>query len=371
MSVRVRFAPSPTGSLHLGSALTALLNVLYARRFGGVAVLRIDDTDETRNVAGAEQQIEADLAWLGLEFDEGPVRQSERAARHVEVAESAAGAVRRDGALWLEAPGIEPFVILRSDGRPTYHWATAVDDLDLGITHVIRGNDHLSNTALHEAAIRSLGGTPPAYLHHALIQGEEGKLSKREGDLSVSGLREAGTPPEAIISYLGLLGGLGSGSVATVAELAERFDPQRIPRGTVAFDERRLRSLSTAVLRTLDEDELIARTLPFCPPGAAAGQVAVLAPALRGVHSLREAGDLVASVVEPPEPHPVAGLAEVRGRFPEQLDEDEARELVAELRRQGVALREVRMALTGREHGPELWAVLAALPRDEAMRRAA
>src|SRR5262245_18678252 len=106
MSVRVRFAPSPTGSLHLGSALTALLNVLYARHFGGKVALRIDDTDEARNVPGAEQEIAADLAWLGLAFDEGPFRQSERVSRHLEVAEAAENTVRRDGALWLEAPGV-------------------------------------------------------------------------------------------------------------------------------------------------------------------------------------------------------------------------------------------------------------------------
>jgi glutamyl-tRNA synthetase len=371
MSVRVRFAPSPTGSLHLGSALTALLNVLYARHFGGKAVLRIDDTDEARNVPGAEAEIAADLAWLGLAFDEGPFRQSERVARHLEVAEAAEGAVRRDGAVWLEAPGVPAFVIVRSDGRPTYHWATAVDDVDLGITHVIRGNDHLSNTPLHEAAIRSLGATPPTYIHHALIQGDEGKLSKREGGFSVAGLREAGVPAEAVVSYLGLLGAAGPGAVTPLGEMAERFAPDRIPRGTIAFDERRLRSLSTAVLRMLPDAELVARTLPFAPPQAEATQVTTLAPALRGVHSLREAGDLVASVVEPPVPHPVPGLAEIRGRFPERLDEDEARGLVDELRREGLPLREVRLSLTGREHGPELWAVLAALPRDEAMRRAA
>ena len=132
---------------------------------------------------GAEREIERDLSWLGLGWDEGPVRQSERSGRHLAAASQAQGAYHRDGAVWLSAPGVPEFVIVRSDGRPTYRWASAVDDADLGITHVIRGNDHLPNAALQIAAVRALGEEPPVYLHHALVRGEGGgKLSKREGD---------------------------------------------------------------------------------------------------------------------------------------------------------------------------------------------
>ncbi len=370
MSARVRFAPSPTGSLHLGSALTALLNVLFARSRDGTVVLRIDDTDESRNVPGAESAILDDLRWLGLDWDEGPVRQSERSQRHLEAA-AAVDARRRDGALWLSAGRAGEFVIVRSDGRPTYNWASAVDDLDLGITHVIRGSDHLSNTPLQQAAIRALGGEPPAYIHHALIQGGQGKLSKREGDASVSDLRAAGHPPEAVVNYLGLLASSGAGDVLSLPELIARFDPRRIPRGSVHFDPARLRSLSTRHLRSLPESDLVERVLAFSPPGSDRAQVAALAPALRGVHTLAEAGELVSAVLEPPARHPLPALASLRERYPDRLSEQEARELVDELRRRQVPLKEARVSLTGRERGPELWAVLAALPRDEAIRRAA
>ena len=162
MTVRVRFAPSPTGSLHLGSALTAVANWLFARQQGGELVLRIDDTDEEREVEGAERAIEQDLRWLGLGWDEGPVRQSERRQRHLEQAAAAEGAHTRDGAVWLSSPGLSEFVIVRSDGRPTYRWASAVDDADMGITHVIRGNDHLPNAALQIAAVRCARGRAAA-----------------------------------------------------------------------------------------------------------------------------------------------------------------------------------------------------------------
>jgi glutamyl/glutaminyl-tRNA synthetase len=371
MPVRVRFAPSPTGPLHLGSALTAVVNWLFARRSEGQLVLRIDDTDATRTVEGAEQAIEDDLRWLGIDWDEGPIRQSDRTQRHLEAAKRAAGAHARDGAIWLHAADAPEFVIVRSDGRPTYHWATAVDEVDLGITHVIRGNDHLSNTPLQIAAIRSLGAEPPVYLHHALVRGDQGKLSKREGADSIAGLRERGYPPEAVLNLLGLIASSGPGDVMDREQLIARFDPERLPRGEVVLETSRLRSLATAHLSRLPEAELVARVQPFAPASATSEQMLALAPALRGVHTLAEAGDLVACVTQPPAQHSLPELATVRSRYPDQLSEQQAREMVDELRREGVPLREARMALTGRERGPELWAVLAALPRDEAMRRAA
>lgn len=371
MAARVRFAPSPTGALHLGGALTALLNRLFADANDGSLLLRIDDTDPTRTVEDAEAAILDDLCWLGLGWDEGPVRQSGRAERYTEAAGRATGAVLRDGAVHLAAPGVPEFVILRSDGSATYHWATAVDDLDFGITDVIRGNDHLSNTPLQAAAIRSIGGSPPRYLHHALLVDAEGKLSKRDSSAAVSGLREQGLPAEAVVNYLGLIGSGGPGDVLSRPELAERFGEHRLSVGTLQLDPGRLRSLSTAWLRRIPAAELVDRVLPFSPPGTPREQVAALEPALRGVHTLAEAGELVAAVVRVPERRSLPTLASARARYPEQLSEAQARELVDELRRLGVPLREARMALTGLPRGPELWAVLAALPRDEAMRRAA
>ena len=371
MAARVRFAPSPTGALHLGGALTALLNRLFADAHGGSLLLRIDDTDPARTVAGAEQDILADLAWLGIGWEEGPVRQSDRAARYTEAAGGASGAVLRDGAVRLSVPGVPEFVILRSDGSATYHWATAVDDLDFGVTDVIRGNDHLSNTPLQAAAIRSLGGEPPRYLHHALLVDEGGKLSKRDDASSVAALRAAGTPAEAVVNYLGLIGSGGPGDVLDRSQLAARFDEQRLAVGTLRLDPSRVRSLSTAWLRRLPAGDLADRVLAFSPDGTPRDAVVALEPALRGVHDLAEAGELVAAVVRTPERRSLPELAAVRSRYPERLSEAEARALVDELRSAGVPLREARLALTGAPRGPELWAVLAALPRDEAVRRAA
>jgi len=228
--VRVRFAPSPTGSLHLGGALTAVANRRFADERGGVLVLRIDDTDTAREVAGSEGEILRELAWLGISWDEGPVRQSERAERHRE-AGRAIGTPDEEGALRFQRT-----TLLRADGRPTYHLASVVDDLDLGITHVIRGKDLLPSTPLHEAIARALGAEPPEYLHHGLLVGNDGrKLSKREQAASLAGLRELGIPPEAVRAYL------------------EELD---LPRGDVRFDETRLRRLAVEALGALSDEEL-------------------------------------------------------------------------------------------------------------------
>jgi len=369
--VRVRFAPSPTGSLHLGSALTALTNLLFARSQEGTMLLRIDDTDAARLVRGGEQTIVDDLRWLGIDWDQGPVRQSDRAERHRAAARSAAGVELRDGALVLTGEGIRPFVIIRSDGRPTYHWASVVDDADHSITHVIRGNDHLANRPLHEAAFRALGAPVPVFLHHAVVLGEHGKLSKREGAASIAELRAQGYPAEAVVNQLGLVASSGPGEVLTMDELVDRFDPARLARGEVRLEQARLDSLSTAHLASLSDDELAERILPFAPSNLDPAALRALAPGLRGAHTLVEAAQIAASVLEPPTRHPLPLLAELRGEYPERLDEAQARALVDELRSRGVPLRDARLALTGRERGPELWTVLRAIPRDEAIRRAA
>ena len=187
MNVRVRFAPSPTGSLHLGSALSAVAN----RRRGDWMLLRIDDTDAARNVAGGEEQLVADLEWLGIVWNDGPVRQSDRRERHLEAAQ----------ALGERFDGI---TLVREDGRPTYHLASVVDDIHFGITHVIRGNDHRPNEALHRRLHEALRTEPPEYVHHGLVLGPDGKkLSKRShGVATVADLREQGIPPEAVRAYL-------------------------------------------------------------------------------------------------------------------------------------------------------------------------
>ena len=203
MSVRVRFAPSPTGSLHVGNALTAVANRRFADEHGGSLALRIDDTDPSRTVAGGEEAILADLAWLGVAWDEGPLRQSERARLYAAAVEQAlaAGAAQRDaeGAVRLVPGGT---TLLRADGTATYQLATVVDDLELGITHVIRGSDHRANLPIQTRIASALGAHLPVVIHHGLVLGEDGKkLSKRHGHSSVEELRDQGIelPPNLFV----------------------------------------------------------------------------------------------------------------------------------------------------------------------------
>jgi glutamyl-tRNA synthetase len=328
---RVRFAPSPTGTLHVGNALSAVAN----RHFGDYLLLRIDDTDPARNVPGGEEGILEDLRWLGVVWDEGPVRQSERAARHLEAAQTAGLPQRFQGVmLW------------RDDGSPTYQLASVVDDADFGITHVIRGSDHRPNEELHSALHRALGTTPPHVIHHGLVVGADGKkLSKRAEGATVASLRDAGYPAEAVRAYL------------------EELD---LPRHDVHLDLDRIRSLSVDVLAQLDDGELADR---LAIPVAAV-------PLVRGAHDLVEARTLALSVLEPASfgrdrsPVTLERFVELRVPLPEVLEKEEAKSLVRELKAVGGDLRALRLALTGAERGPELWAVLRALPRDEAIRRA-
>jgi hypothetical protein len=298
-------------------------------------LLRIDDTDSARNVEGGEQGIFDDLRWLGIEWDEGPVRQSERAARHMEAA--------RDAGLPQRFEGV---MLWRDDGSPTFHLASVVDDVDYGITHVIRGSDHRPNEELHAALHRALGTKPPHVIHHGLVVGDDGKkLSKRAQGATVASLRDAGFPGEAVRAYL------------------EELD---LPKHDVHLDLDRIRSLSVDVLSRLDDDELAAR----------AGVPAEAAALMRGAHDLVEARTLALSVLDLPSnrlllsPETLERFVELRSSLPDVLSKDEAKAVVRELKAVGGNLRALRVALTGAERGPELWAVVRALPRDEALRRA-
>ena len=331
---RVRFAPSPTGWLHLGSALSAVANRRFADEHGGGFLLRIDDTDAARNVAGGAEQIVADLEWLGLLWDEGPLRQSERFVRHREAAH-VIGEPDPEGALRFGQ-----LTLLRADGTPTYQLASAVDDADFEITHVIRGSDHRANAELQSALISALGATPPEYIHHGLLLGEDGtKLSKRHGASSLADLRDAGIPPEAVRAYLEKLG---------------------LPRHDVHLDLPRLRRLSIDALGALPDAELAARV----------GVPVSVAPVLRGARALCVARESARHVLEP-EPAAVDS-PETLTRFSELVEGGlDAKSVVRELKAVGGSLKAVRLALTGRERGPELAAVIAALPREELLRRAA
>jgi glutamyl/glutaminyl-tRNA synthetase len=321
MPVRVRFAPSPTGSLHLGNALSAVAN----RRLGDWMLLRIDDTDARRNLAGGEEAILRDLEWLGIAWDEGPVRQSARAERHRE-----AGAVLGDR--------FEGVTLLREDGSPTYQLASVVDDVDFGITHIVRGNDHRPNEELHRRLFEALGATPPEFVHHGLILGPDGrKLAKRAPGATVASLRDDGIPAEAVRAYLEELG---------------------LPRHDVHLDLSRLRRLSIETLGGLSDDELAARV----------GVPVSVAPVLRGARDLVEARAYAELVLEPAAAE--VDAPETIGRFRELVEAGlEPRELIRELKAVGGDLKAVRLALTGRERGPELAAVIAALPRDELLSR--
>ena len=328
--VRVRFAPSPTGSLHVGNALSAVVN----RRAGDWMLLRIDDTDPARNVDGGEEAILGDLGWLEIDWDEGPVRQSERQDRYREAAERI-GTDRFDGV-----------TLLREDGTATYHLASVVDDADFGITHVYRGNDHRPNEDLHRRLHEALGTTPPDYVHHGLILGEDGKkLSKRADGATVASLRELGFPAGAVRAYLDELG---------------------VPRHDVSYDLARLRRLAIDAIGAMPDDDL----------AAASDASPEVVPALRGARDLAEAREIARTLLTtpPPEPseHPetLARFHELRERAPETLDQAAAKEILRELKAVGGNLKALRRALTGADRGPELWTVLVALPRDEALRRA-
>jgi glutamyl-tRNA synthetase len=292
-------------------------------------LLRIDDTDPARSVPGGEEAIVEDLQWLGLEWEEGPSRASDRIDRHREVGEQLGA--RFDG-----------ITLLRENGTPTYHLASVVDDVDFGITHIIRGNDHRPNEALHRRMFEALGAQPPEFIHHGLILGEDGKkLAKRAFGTTVASLRDAGIPGEAVRRYLDELG---------------------IPRHDVHYDLTRIRRLATEAIEGMSDEELAERV----------DAPVALAPALRGARDLAEAREYAAAILAPP--------AAAKSRSPETLERFrelversngnmDARALVRELKAVGGDLRALRVALTGRERGPELWTVIAALPRDETLRR--
>jgi glutamyl-tRNA synthetase len=313
--MKVRFAPSPTGALHIGGARTALYNWLLAHGSGGDLVLRIEDTDRERSTPENVEQILDALRWLGLDWDEGPISQVQRADRHAEVLRQLldaghayhSNATRDDvkafkaqhgddrgfrgraeasGAVRLRVPDegetvvhdairgdtvfehvhIDDPVIARADGSVLYNFAVAVDDLDAGITHVVRGEDHLSNTPKQLLVFEALGARAPVYAHLPLLHGPDGKkLSKRHGAASVQELRDQGYLPEAVVNYIALL---GAGfdperEYFTRDELARRLRLERISKSPAVFDERKLRHMNGHYLRELPVEELTARLEAF------------------------------------------------------------------------------------------------------------
>ncbi len=292
---RLRFAPSPTGYLHVGGARTALFNWLYARRHGGVFILRIEDTDVERSQPEMVTGILDGLRWLGIDWDEGPEAggphapyfQSQRLDRYRAAAREllASGqAFEDEGAIRFKVPPgkttftdsvhgpiefdnehIENFVILRSDTHPTYHLSVVVDDIDMEITHVVRGDDHISNTPKQVLLYQALGKPAPAFAHVPLIMGPDKKrLSKRHGATSVMEYEKQGYLPEAMFNFLALLGwGTGSNDeLFAKEELIQRFNLEGISGGNAVFNTEKLDWFNHQHLLRLSDDELIARLKP-------------------------------------------------------------------------------------------------------------
>ena len=289
---RLRFAPSPTGYLHVGGARTALFNWLYARRHGGVFILRIEDTDVERSQAEMVTGILDGLRWLGIDWDEGPevggphapYYQSQRLDRYRAAATQlldSGQAFEDGGAIRFKVPPgkttfadsvhgpiefdnehIESFVILRSDTHPTYHLSVVVDDIDMAITHVVRGDDHISNTPKQVLLYNAFGQPPPTFAHVPLIMGaDKQRLSKRHGATSVMEYEKLGYLPEAMFNFLALLGwGTGSNDeLLTKDELIQRFNLEGISGGNAVFNTDKLDWFNHQYLSKLADEELVAR----------------------------------------------------------------------------------------------------------------
>ncbi len=299
MTVRTRFAPSPTGYLHVGGARTALFNWLYARRHGGQFILRIEDTDEKRNTEEAHRVIYEGLRWLGLDWDEGPdtggphgpYRQSERSdiyARHLATLEAGGHVYEDGGAIRFRSPRRPVVVddlicgriefdmsnpathpdmtIRRPDGSWIFHFVNVVDDIEMKLTHVIRGEDHLSNTPKHLELYSALGATPPRFGHIPLILNHEGKkLSKRDGGSSITYFMDEGYAPEAVANYLCLLGWSPGENreKLTMPEIRELFDLEKINRRNAIFDLDKCFWLNGQHLLSMDLDRFLELAFPF------------------------------------------------------------------------------------------------------------
>ena len=286
-SIRVRFAPSPTGYLHVGGARTALFNWLFARREGGKFLLRIEDTDKARSTEENTQVILDGLRWLGLDWDESPIFQGARLARHQQVADDllAQGkAYIEEDAIRLRVPAVElawddavhgrisfkgedirDFVILRSDRSPLYNFAVVVDDIDMHITHVVRGDDHISNTPKQLAVYRALGAALPIFGHVPMIHGPDGKkLSKRHGATAVGDYQHLGILPEAMRNFLALLGWSPGGDreILSKEELRELFSLEGILKKPAVFDTTKLEWMNGQYLSAKPAEELYALVHP-------------------------------------------------------------------------------------------------------------
>jgi glutamyl-tRNA synthetase len=437
--MKVRFAPSPTGALHIGGARTALYNWLLARgpaHGEGEMLLRIEDTDRERSTPENVEQIFDALRWLELDWDGDPVFQSQRADRHREALEQLLasgrayhsnataddvrafkdrhgaekgfrGEAEESGAVRLRVGEGDPLrvddlirgettfarehmddpVIARADGSVLYNFAVAVDDLDAGITHVVRGEDHLSNTPKQLVVLEALGAQPPAYAHLPLLHGPDGKkLSKRHGAASVQELRDAGYLPEAVRNYLALLGwGHEDDTKLSTEELLRLFRIEDVSRHPARFDETKLRWLNGLYLRELPLDELTARLEAFT---GRAGLREAAAITQEKIQTLADFWPLAGFLFDGPADDPAA-WERVMGRNGAKETLAQAREALAraepfDVETVEAALRglvdslgvkpkdvfqPVRVAIAGSTVSPGIFESVTVLGRDEALRR--
>jgi glutamyl-tRNA synthetase len=435
--MRVRFPPSPTGALHIGNARTALYNWLLARGQGGQLVLRIEDTDRERSTPENVQTIFDALEWLGIDWDEGPIYQSQNQDRHTEVVERmiADGHAYRTtagpdevkafkeqhgnrgyrgedegtGAVRLRVPdegvtvvndvirGETPFenallddlVIARADGTPVYHLAVVVDDADAGITHVVRGADHYSNTPKQILIQKAMGAPTPVYGHLPLLHGPDGKkLSKRHGATSVQDLRDAGYLPEAVLNYLALLGwGYDEETTFhTIEELQERFRLERVSKSPAVFDEQKLRWMNGRYLRELDVEDLTGRLEALTGRSGLRGAVEITQDK---ISTLSEFWPLTGFFFDGPSDDPAArervleapggrdALAAARTALadvPEPWTPENVEDALGPVAdRLGVKRKQVfqplRVAVTGTTVSPGIFETVALLGRDETLAR--
>ncbi len=439
--IRLRFAPSPTGALHIGGARTALYNWLAARGQGGELVLRIEDTDRERSTAENVEQILDALRWLELDWDEGPISQASRSDRHrealqqlidgghayrdtatakeVEAWKAERGAERgyrgtateaADAAIRLRVPdegetvvddtirgpvrfpnrSYDDFVIARADGSVLYNFAVAVDDADMGITDVVRGDDHLSNTPKQLLVLEALGRAAPRYAHLPLLHGPDGrKLSKRHGAASVQELRDAGYLPAAVRNYLSLLG-WGAEDDATLLsteELVERFRVEDVGRAAAIFDERKLRWINGCYMREMPLDrytEAVAAHLGREPDERLRAACEI---AQEKAQTLEEVWPLIRFLFEPPVADQKAwrktmkeNAAELLGAAREALaaadgfDPATVEAALAPLPERldvkpGRIYQPIRVAITGTTVSPGIFESLSVLGREEALER--
>ena len=441
--MRLRFAPSPTGALHIGGARTALYNWLLAHAPGpdggraGTLVLRIEDTDRERSTPENVEQILDALRWLNLDWDEGPIFQSARAQRHREALEQLladghayhSSATAEDVRAWKERHGhergyrgepeasgavrlrvpdtgetvvddivvgrtsfpnasLDDRVIARADGSALYNFAVAVDDLDAGITHVVRGIDHLPNTPPQVHVFQALGAPPPRYAHLPLLHGPDGrKLSKRHGAASVQELRDAGYLPEAVDNYTALLGaGFSSDEEHfTLPELAERFRLDRVSRNPAVFDERKLRHINGEWMRELGIEELT-RRLEAHTGRAGLGEAVVISA--EKIQTLNDFWPLVSFLFDGPAEDPAAFERVMRGdgaaesltaaraalagteAFSAEAVERALRGVVeARGVKPGAVFQPVRVAIAGSTVSPGIFESVALLGREPTLQR--